>query len=295
MWKTISLPGELKREEVDEFMDRIRTGWQREFFQVPNEIYDRRDISGYAKAVFVYLCRRADDESRAFPTYARIASDVGFSLSTARRAIEILTEKGLLLKEARFDGRGFQTSNIYTLIRPSSVLEQGNDPLPQGKESAEIKLDIPELPQPKKGDLREQRGGSEGVSGVLSENSPDVPVGQPGCSVGTGRMFCEDNKKDPDQEYPVEKNQSIRQSIFTAGKALKEGRPTDAQIDFSDYEQAVNHYMAKFGATREQVVKAMVSVQVQLDNGAVILDCKAYFEKALTQLMQEDDFRKHFL
>lgn len=28
-------------------MDKIRTVWQLEFFNAPNEIYDRRDISGY--------------------------------------------------------------------------------------------------------------------------------------------------------------------------------------------------------------------------------------------------------
>lgn len=285
-------------------MDKIRTGWQREFFQVPNEIYDRRDISGYAKAVFVYLCRRADDESKAFPTYGRIAADVGFSISTVRRAIEILTETGLLIKEARFDGRGFQTSNLYTLIRPSSVPEQGQASLLKERVPGDAEPVITEVSETAQGVLREQSGCSERAGRVLSENSPVVLSELAGCSVGTARMFCENNKKDPrhkdpekeypNEKYPGEKNQSVRQSIKLADKVLKEGGQTGKRTDFTDYEQVVNHYMDRFGAARDQVVKAMVSVQAQLDNGTVILDCKAYFEKTLTQLMQEDDLRKHF-
>lgn len=286
-------------------MDRIRTGWQREFFQAPNEIYDRRDISGYARAVFIYLCRRADDESRAFPSYARIAEDVGFSLSTVRRAIESLTETGLLLKEARYDGRGFQTSNIYTLVRPSSVPERGQAPAPEAKGTGGIEPGISKEPGEKQGVLKEQIGCSAGAGGVLSENNPDVLADQPGCSVGTGRMFCENSKEDPSykypdeeyssEKYPVNNNQSVSQSINRGGKALKEATQTDGQIDFSDFELTIKHYIDKFKATRNQVVKAMVSVQAQLDRGSIIMDSKAYFEKTLTQVMQEDDFRSHFV
>lgn len=280
-------------------MDKIRTGWQREFFQAPNEIYDRRDISGYAKAVFVYLCRRADYESRAFPTYARIAADVGFSLSTVRRAIEALTETGLLLKEARYDGRGFQTSNIYTLIRPSSVPERGQTIAPEEEETVGSKPGIFALPEVKQGVFREQPGCPEGAGGVLSENSPDVPADQPGCSVRTGRVSPGNNKKDPDEEYPNEKypvykDQSVRQSV-SRRKVLQEERQTGGPIDFSDFEQVVAYYMREYGATRNQVVKAMVSVQAQRDRGNIILDYKAYFEKALEQLMQEEEFQKHFV
>jgi DNA-binding Lrp family transcriptional regulator len=286
-------------------MDKIRTGWQREFFQAPNEIYDRRDISGYAKAVFVYLCRRADDESRAFPTYARIAEDVGFSLSTVRRGIEALVETGLLIKEARYDRRGFQTSNIYTLIRPSSVPEREDDLPVEGKKDDEAKPELSQLPESEQGALSEQPGCSEGASGVLSENSPDSQADQPGCSVGTGRMSPENNKKDPDYKYPDEqypkekdsgdKDPSVRQSVNPVRETFKEKRLTEGQIDFSDFQQVIQYYMDNFSATRSQVLKALISVQDQLYKGTIIMDYKAYFEKTLTQVMQEEDFRKHFV
>lgn len=273
-------------------MDSIRMGWQREFFQAPNEIYDRRDISGYAKSVFVYLCRRADDESRAFPAYARIADDVGFSYSTVRRAIEELTKKGLLHKEARFDSRGFQTSNIYTLIRPSSVPEEAE------KDNIGCKKEI-ETKEEAKDALKEQTGCSEGAGRMLSENSPGILTEQPGCSVGTGRVSWENNEeypcyKDSDYKDPKEKDLSVNLSVKRIGKASKEGRK-DRRIDFSDYEQSVQFYIDKFGASREQVLKAMISVQDQMENGAQIFDSKAYFEKTLTQLIQEEDFRRHFV
>lgn len=275
-------------------MDKIKTGWQRQFFQAPNEIYDRQDISGYAKAVFVYLCRRADDESRAFPTYARIAQDVGFSLSTVRRAIETLTEIGLLIKEARYDGRGFQTSNIYTLIRPSSIPEQQHsqrEEKEEGKPFLENSM-LHELPQPVP---LEKPGYSDGTSRVLSLDSPEGQADQLGCSVGAGRVPYKDNKEYPNNKYPVYKDQSVRQSICWVAKEVKKERLTDEQIDFSDLEQVIKFYTDKFSATRNQVIKAMISVQGQLDKGIIIMDYKAYFEKTLVQLLQDEGFQKHFV
>ncbi|MFZ5592328.1 MAG: helix-turn-helix domain-containing protein [Bacillota bacterium] len=160
--------------------DQVRKGWGREFFQAPNEIFDRRDINVYAKAGYIYLCRRADDDSQVFPTYAHIAEDVGVSQRTVRRAIDALIAAGLLLKEARYDRRGLQTSNLYTLIRPSN----------------------PEL--------------------------------------------------------------------------------------------VIRYYTEEFGASERQVVMTMLSVQAQLDKGAVINNYQAYFEKALLELLQEQRLRSYF-
>ncbi|MHB1126944.1 MAG: helix-turn-helix domain-containing protein [Bacillota bacterium] len=287
-------------------MDKIRTGWRRDFFQAPNEIYDRRDISGYAKAVFVYLCRRADDDSRAFPAYARIAQDVGFSLSTVRRAIDTLTALGLLLKEARYDGRGFQTSNIYTLIRPSSVPEGEQDSPPQAKGAEETRDERTEREAMEQGVPPEHpgktswQGSSDRAGRVFLENRRGGPGDQPGCSGGAGRVSLENSEKDPDQEYPVEqdpvkKHPSVSQSVKMVGEPCREKRQTDGQTDFSDPEAVIKYYTTRSGATDRQVMLAMLSVQAQIDKGTVIMDYKAYFEKTLAQLIQEEDFRKHFV
>ncbi|MHB1127537.1 MAG: helix-turn-helix domain-containing protein [Bacillota bacterium] len=286
-------------------MDKIRTGWRREFFQVPNEIYDRRDISGYAKAVFVYLCRRADDDSRAFPAYARIAQDVGFSPSTVRRAIDTLTALGLLLKEARYDGRGFQTSNIYTLIRPSSVPERKQGLPPQSTNVEEVRIEISErvaeqsVP-PEHPKMTGRPGCSHRAGRVFLENRRGAPGEQPGYSMGASRLSSENSNKDPDQEYPVEqdpvkKHLSVGQSIKLVGEPFWDIRRTDGQTDFSDPDKVIKYYTERSGATDRQVMLAMLSVQAQIDKGTVIMDYKAYFEKTLTQLIQEEDFRKHFV
>ncbi|WP_333871514.1 helix-turn-helix domain-containing protein [Desulforamulus putei] len=66
------------------------------FFMGDNAIFDRQDLSAYEKLVYLYLCRRADSESRAWPSYARIAQDCGISRDTAMRAVAKLVEKGLM-------------------------------------------------------------------------------------------------------------------------------------------------------------------------------------------------------
>ncbi|SHE59476.1 Helix-turn-helix domain-containing protein [Desulforamulus putei DSM 12395] len=66
------------------------------FFMGDNAIFDRHDLSVYEKIVYIYLCRRADSESRAWPSYDRIAQDCGISRDTAMRAVAKLVEKGLL-------------------------------------------------------------------------------------------------------------------------------------------------------------------------------------------------------
>jgi len=284
---------------------RIKKGWARDFFQVPNEIYDRRDISGYAKAVFVYLCRRADDDSQAFPTHARVAGDVGFSESTVRRAIDSLIEAGLLTRQPRYDGRGFQVSNIYTLIRPSTVPERGAAAPSPGKDEVEPPAGSPG-PVMEQGVLQELPGSNAvaGCSvrpgGVLQENSQGALVEQAVCSGRTGRVFCENTKEYPDQKYPMEKDpgekdQSVCPSVLSTGPPARDKRPADWRIDFSDPKQVIKYYSDRFGATERQVVMAMLSVQAQVDKRTVIMDYKAYFEKTLQQLLQDEDFRKHFV
>ncbi|WP_003542078.1 helix-turn-helix domain-containing protein [Desulfotomaculum nigrificans] len=87
------------------------------FFMGDNAIFDRQDLSAYEKLVYLYLCRRADSESRAWPSYARIAQDCGISRDTAIRAVAKLVEKELLEKNARKDpNNGNMASNEYILL-----------------------------------------------------------------------------------------------------------------------------------------------------------------------------------
>lgn len=224
-------------------MDTIKKGWKREFFQVPNEIYDRRDVNGYAKAVFIYLCRLADESSQAFPSYARIAQDVGFSQSTVRRAISELSDTGLLLKKKRCDRRGLQVSNLYILVRPSDVPERGP-------------------------------GCSKGTGRVFCENKQDVPGEQIECSVRTGRVSCENNEKDPDQKDIDQKDlESVSQSVTSYYEDTEPhgldgptdaDPPSDQEVEFCDKKGGAEEQLglivekAALGCTEKEAIKTVL-------------------------------------
>jgi hypothetical protein len=91
---------------------------------------------------------------------------VSVSPGTIRQAIEALIAVGLLFKEARYNSRVFQTSNLYTLIRFSTVPGQGPRGTLPGNDTAEL---LPESP-------------------VTSCGKQDR--NEPVCSGGTGGVVC---------------------------------------------------------------------------------------------------------
>ncbi len=98
-------------------MNKIRRANKRDFFIAQNMIFDL-DISEHAKITYLYLCRCADDENQAFPSYNTIAKKCSFSRSTAINTIKELQEIGLLSVEKRQvkkSGKPVNTSNLYTL------------------------------------------------------------------------------------------------------------------------------------------------------------------------------------
>jgi DNA-binding transcriptional ArsR family regulator len=118
-------------------------GWMTEkirmdvpYFQVPNSIFDldiiisvdetvrgrkmkvNREMRASEKLIYIYLCRCANQGSRAFPSYADIARKCGISKRTAIRAIEVLRENGFLKKFSRR-----LQSNVYELAEPEEIAE----------------------------------------------------------------------------------------------------------------------------------------------------------------------------
>ena len=106
------------------------------YFQVPNSIFDleiivsavedvhgrkkmkiNREMRASEKLVYIYLCRCANQGSRAFPSYADIAKKCGISKRTAIRAIEVLRENGFLKKFPRQ-----LQSNVYELTEPEEIV-----------------------------------------------------------------------------------------------------------------------------------------------------------------------------
>lgn len=83
------------------------------FFYSYNVIFDL-ELSKNAKLLYLYLCRRADGNSKTFPSYATMASACSLSRSTAIRAMKELMLEGLLLRKHQQHGKEF-TSNQYLL------------------------------------------------------------------------------------------------------------------------------------------------------------------------------------
>jgi hypothetical protein len=176
----------------------VRKGWNPGVFWVPNEIYEA-GVSGYAKAVYIYLCRRSDDEGKSFPGYGTIAKEVGFSKSSIRRAVDELIAAGLLVKENR--GRkesGEFYSNEYTLIHPANATPQESLKPTDGMFSESIPMSSENTPM-----------FSESIP-MSSENTP---------------MFSESTEGKHTKEYPL--RNTTKDNTHT--RETKESLQTPAQ------------------------------------------------------------------
>ncbi|EJY57312.1 helix-turn-helix protein [Alicyclobacillus sacchari] len=114
---------------------RVKKGWTENWFRTPNSIYEVDYVSGYAKAVYIFLCRCADAEGQSFPGYNAIAKAIGFGRTRTIEAIKELETVGLLIKEhRRNEETGEYYSNLYTVIHPDDVplgggLSSGDRPI----------------------------------------------------------------------------------------------------------------------------------------------------------------------
>lgn len=71
------------------------------------------ELSHRAKAVLFYLKDHADSEGKCWPGIRMIATELGLSRSTVKRALGELCGAGLVEKVPRWRGNGGYTSNLY--------------------------------------------------------------------------------------------------------------------------------------------------------------------------------------
>lgn len=90
------------------------------------------DIKSRALNVLIYLIDRTNKQLTCFPSIATIGKNLHISISTVKRAMKELVEKGFLKKEARFLDKknGGQTSNLYFLSIPEEKTEAPEDTAP---------------------------------------------------------------------------------------------------------------------------------------------------------------------
>lgn len=105
-------------------MSDLKNQWTSNFFQVPNEIYDRAELNVYELSILQYLFRLSNNH-KAFPSLSKISETVKCSKPTVTKSIASLMEKGYLAKESRKRDNGSAASNVYFLLNPSKGDLQG--------------------------------------------------------------------------------------------------------------------------------------------------------------------------
>jgi hypothetical protein len=103
------------------------------FFRLENEIIDNNILRGLEYSVYVVLCRYANNNDGAFPSYETISNKAGISKRQAIRIVKILIEKQLLEKVTRKKkGKKNNETNVYYIL---SAKDLGSDSQSPGSDS----------------------------------------------------------------------------------------------------------------------------------------------------------------
>ena len=86
------------------------------FTIIENAIIENQKLSIYAFAVYVVLCKFANQGGKAWPGYKTIANMAKCSRRKAVQAIEELIQAGYISKEIRLTEKREYTSNLYTIL-----------------------------------------------------------------------------------------------------------------------------------------------------------------------------------
>ena len=78
------------------------------------EIY-AKELPHRAKAVYMYLKDRSNQEGQCYPAIGTIARELQLSRRTVERAIDDLLRAGLVTKEQRWRENGGRSSLLFTL------------------------------------------------------------------------------------------------------------------------------------------------------------------------------------
>ena len=73
-----------------------------------------------ARAVYMYLRDRADQDGKCYPAIGTIARELKLSRSTVKRALADLEKSGRIRKEQRWRENGGKSSNLLYLVQRDS-------------------------------------------------------------------------------------------------------------------------------------------------------------------------------
>lgn len=77
----------------------------------------RKDLNSYEKIIYIVLLKYSNEESYCFPSYKTISEGAGCSLSTVKKTIKSLEDKGLIKKVSRkIKDKKENNSNLYYVM-----------------------------------------------------------------------------------------------------------------------------------------------------------------------------------
>jgi len=83
------------------------------YTNILNKLITDKNISTAEYRILCYLLMRAGNQDICYPSLNTISKDIDISLSTVKRAIPELVDKGYLKKVNRKRRNGSSTSNLY--------------------------------------------------------------------------------------------------------------------------------------------------------------------------------------
>ena len=121
------------------------------FTTYPAELSRRLRLDPNEQVTLLWICHYTNQDGVCWPSLRALCSDTGMSLSTVRRAIGGLAERGVLRVTHRKDEQGGNSSNIYEVL-VSSQDEQGGvsqakDPSVQADSGTKSKKELKDIPQ----------------------------------------------------------------------------------------------------------------------------------------------------
>lgn len=86
------------------------------FFYANREIFEKEDLSGNAKLVYLYLSKCADALNKCWPAHKTISDACSISVSAVKTALQELKSGGSISISKRFREGGGKSSNMYMVM-----------------------------------------------------------------------------------------------------------------------------------------------------------------------------------
>lgn len=109
--------------------DGRKPGW----YWASNEVIDAygAEMGPYGIAVYHALCRHANPEAQAWPSYMTLATETGIGRAKVIATMKHLVELELVSKKTRTDEAGDPTSNLYTILEVGGSIPRELGSIPQ--------------------------------------------------------------------------------------------------------------------------------------------------------------------